>query len=157
MGYLWMTAFILQQLLSLCFAITYSWQLSSSKKSLVGKKSHPYIYTDIFLTFSLTNACLLCWLRKAYAVLWAANRFVGSETPKHNDLDNFGNLNFISNTISSFDGTTNYLYLFTFSWPGKCPSSQLKVTKIWFGPNIKYLSEPFLVNFCCREGVSCNY
>ena len=79
MGYLWMTAFILQQLLSLCFAITYSWQLSSSKKSLVGKKKSSIyfkdfayldlFYTDIFLTFSLTNVCLLCWLRKAYAVL----------------------------------------------------------------------------------------
>ena len=36
--YLWMTASILQQLLALCVALIYSWQLSSSKKSLVGKK-----------------------------------------------------------------------------------------------------------------------
>ena len=30
---------------------------------------------------------LPCQLRKAYAVFWAANRFVGSETPKHNAFD----------------------------------------------------------------------
>ena len=38
-----MTASILQQLLALYFAIIYSWELSSSEKSLVGKKIHPYI------------------------------------------------------------------------------------------------------------------
>ena len=43
---------------------------------------------------------------------------------------------------------------FNFSWPGKHPSSHLKVTKMWFGPNIKYLPEPFFANFCCREGMS---
>ena len=26
---------------------------------------------------------------------------------------------------------------------------------MWFGPNIKYLSEPFFVTFCCREDISC--
>ena len=40
-----------------------------------------------------------------------------------------------------------YLYLFkkhrqTFSSPGESPSSHVKVTKMWFGPNMKYLSEP---------------
>ena len=30
-----------------------------------------------------------CQLCKAYAVLWAARPFVGSETPKHNDFDQF--------------------------------------------------------------------
>ena len=62
--------------------------------------------------------------------------------------------------ISYFDGPSNYLYLFknhrqTFSWPGERPSSRFKVTKMWFGPNIKYLSEPFFTDFCCREGISC--
>ena len=41
--HLWMTASILQQLLALYFAIIYSWQLSSSEKSLVGKNIYPYI------------------------------------------------------------------------------------------------------------------
>ena len=40
---LWMTSSILQQFLALYFAIIYSYQLSSSEKSLVGEKIHPYI------------------------------------------------------------------------------------------------------------------
>ena len=36
--HLWMSASILQQLLTLYFAIIYNWQLSSSEKLLVGKK-----------------------------------------------------------------------------------------------------------------------
>ena len=71
------------------FAIIFNWHLSSSEKSLVGKKIHP-IYLNISLffqfSFSLTNVCLPCQLRKAYAVLWAANRFVGSETSKNNEF-----------------------------------------------------------------------
>ena len=35
-----------------------------------------------------------CLLRKAYAVPWAANRFVGSETPKHNAFHQFWNFKF---------------------------------------------------------------
>ena len=41
--HLCMSASILQQLLALYFAIIYSWQLSSSEKSLVRRKIHPYI------------------------------------------------------------------------------------------------------------------
>ena len=42
--HLWMTASISQQLPALYFAIIYSWQLSSSEKSLVRKKNiYPYI------------------------------------------------------------------------------------------------------------------
>ena len=44
----------------------------------------------------MRNACLPCRLRKAYPVLWVANRFVGLETPKHNAFY-FKNLNFILN------------------------------------------------------------
>ena len=33
--------------------------------------------------------------------------------------------------------------------------SHLKVTKMWFGPNIKYYSECFFAEFCCWEGISC--
>ena len=40
--HLCMTGSILQQLLALYFAIIHSWQLSSSEKSFVWKKNHPY-------------------------------------------------------------------------------------------------------------------
>ena len=44
----------------------------------------PIIQCHIHLfLFSLKNVWLPCRLGKAVAVLWAANRFVGSETPKH--------------------------------------------------------------------------
>ena len=43
----------------------------------------------------------------------------------------------------------------TFSWPAERPSSHLKVTEMWFGPKIKYLSGPFFPNLCCRESISC--
>ena len=83
---------ILQQLLALYFAIMCSWQLSSSEKSSVKKKDSSIslkVFTDLdlfftfssFFSFSLTNVCLPCQLHIAYAVLWAANRFIGSETP----------------------------------------------------------------------------
>ena len=59
--HLWLTASILQQLVALYFAITYSWQLSSSEKSLVGKKNSSihlkvfadldFFYTDFFFYF----------------------------------------------------------------------------------------------------------
>ena len=41
----------------------------------------------------------------------------------------------------------------TFSWPGERPSAHLRITKMWLGPNIKYLSEHFYADFCCREGI----
>ena len=118
---LWMTASILLQLLTLCFAIIHSWQLSSSEKSLFEKKKMSIylkdftdleilistfyffivfyfyfilLYSFIYL-FILTNSCLSCQLRKAYPVLWAANRFVGQsfcrfvESPKHDNSAQF--------------------------------------------------------------------
>ena len=119
-----------------------------------------------FFSFSLTNACLTCQLRKAYAVLLRANRFVGSEIPEHNDFDQFWKIKFHfqhfprSTRFLSFDGRSNYLYLFkkqqqTFSWPAQRPPSNFKVTKMWCGPNIKYLSKPFFVDFWCWDGISC--
>ena len=66
----------------------------------------------------MRNACLPCQLRKSYAVLWAANRFVGFEAPKHNGFDEFWKLkfhfeHFPKNTrFLSFDGPSNYLHLF---------------------------------------------
>ena len=58
--YIWMTASILQRLLALYLRITYNWQLSSSKTSLVKNNSSIYFKefsdldffcTDIFLAF----------------------------------------------------------------------------------------------------------
>ena len=71
--HLWMTVSILQQLVALYFALIYSWQFSSSEKSLVGKKfihvSQGFYRVRFFLSFSLTNACLPFQLHKVYALL----------------------------------------------------------------------------------------
>ena len=73
--YLWMTASILQQLLALYFALIYSWQLSSSKKSLVGKKIHLYISRIVQIQISFTQIFFFIFfgkflrLRKAYVAL----------------------------------------------------------------------------------------
>ena len=150
----WMTASNLQQLLALYFTNIYGWQLSSSEKSMVGKKlihvsqgfhrfRFPFFIFSLFFSIFF-NKCLFtlsvtrsvcCTLRSIY--------FFGLETPKHNDFDQFWKLkfhleHFQRNTrILSFDGPSNYLYLFrnhrkTFSWPVKCPLSNLKVTKMWW-------------------------
>ena len=78
------TAFILQQLLALQFAIICSQQLASSEKSLVGKKfiqisqrfcRFRFFFFSffkifyLFFKFYLINAYLSCQLRKTYAVL----------------------------------------------------------------------------------------
>ena len=47
-----------------------------------------------FFSFSSTNISLPCQLHKANAVLWTSNRFVGSETSKHNDFDQFWKFKF---------------------------------------------------------------
>ena len=107
MEYLWMTASILQQLLALQIAIIYGWQLSSSEKSLVGKKYSSIYFKDFTDFFYIDNYFFHILLRKAYAVRWAANRFVGSETPKHNAFKQvlkfkFHFEHFPRNTISKF-------------------------------------------------------
>ena len=53
--HLWMTASILQQLLASYFAILYSWQLSNSGKTSVGKKIHPYISRILQIYISFTQ------------------------------------------------------------------------------------------------------
>ena len=120
-----------------------------------------------YFLFSLTIACLPCLallLRKVYVVLWAANRlfFFGSETSKHNVFDQFWKFKFHFKHFPrnlrflSFDGPTNYLYLFKTTdrhLRDQRPTS--KITKMWFGPNIKYLSESLFADFCYREGISC--
>ena len=61
------------------------WKLIGREKTFIHKSQGFYrfrfLFLFLFFSFSLSNACLPCRLRKAYAVLWAANRFVGSETP----------------------------------------------------------------------------
>ena len=109
----------------------------------------------------MTNARLPCQIHEAYFALWATKFFVGSEAPKHNDLNKkfkFHFEHFPRNTpFLSFCGPSNYLHLFlTFSWPGESPSSHLKVTKMWFSAEIKYLLESFFADFGCREGISFN-
>ena len=162
-----MTASVLQQLLALYFSIIYSWQLSSSEKILLGKKIHPFIsrvlqihisFILMLFSFSLTNAWLTCRLRKSYAVLWAGNHFDGSESPIDNTLDQFENLNSISNIFEETHDllvfTDHYLFASIYkppTRPGEPPSSHLSVTKVWFGLNIKYLSEPFFEDSCCRK------
>ena len=146
-----MTAFFLQQLLALYFAIIYNFQVVKSQVIVREKNSSIYFKKFIDLDFFYTDIFFHFLLRKAYAVLSAANRFVGSDTML---LTNFENLNSISNIFQetrflSFDNPTNYLHLFTnhrqtFPWLGERPSSHLKATKMRFAPNIKYLSEPFL-------------
>ena len=155
-----MTASILQQLLALYFAIMSSWQLSSSEKSLIGKKVFHisqgfsrfrflfsfFLSLFFFFSFSLTNACLPYQLRQTYDLT-------------RNDFNQFWKLkfhfeHFPRNTrFLSFDGPSNYLHLFKnhrqkFSWPGERPSFLFKVTKMWFGRNIKYLSELSLNTSC---------
>ena len=86
---------------------------------LSGKKIHPYIsrtlqipFPHIFFIYIFFDKWLFTMLLKAYVVLWAANHFVGSETPKHNSFDfideNFKNLNSISNV---FHETHYFLFL----------------------------------------------
>ena len=121
---------------------------------------------SFFVSLSLANVCLPWQLHKAYAVLWALNRFVGSETPKYNNFDQFWKSWFYlryfprNTKFLSFDGLSNYLYLFknhrqTFSWQAERRSSHFKVTKIWFGPSIKLFSKSFFADFYCRVGISC--
>ena len=129
-----------------------------------------YRFRFLFFFFIFFGKWLIYLVSSLWVVgyLWVANCFVSSETPKHNNFDQFWKFkfhfkHFPRNTrFLSFDVPSNYFYLFknsqqTFSWTGECPSSYLKVTKMWFGQNIKYISEPFFAGFCYREGISCFY
>ena len=93
---LWMTAPILQQLLALYFAITYSRQLSSSEKSLVGE-NHPqsqgfYRFTFFFIFFD-KGLFTLSFTQNASCTL-SSQPFCCSETLNAMTLTNFQNLNF---------------------------------------------------------------
>ena len=151
--YIWMTASILQQLLALYFAVTYSWQLLSSEKALVGKK-FIHISQHIYILIYFLFFCHFLWQMFVYlvsfrssAVFWADNCFVDLETPKHNDFDQFWKFklnleHFPRNTrFLIFDRPSDYLYLFknnrkTFSAPRERPLFHQKVTwskQILFG------------------------
>ena len=118
-----MSASILRQLLALHFAIIYSWQLSSSEKSLVWKKKLIHIFQGLYRYRFLLHKRFLFYFLWQMPVL--------------------------------------PIYLFknypqTFWWLGKHPSFHLKVTKIWFGPNIKYLLEPLFADFSAGKAFLVN-
>ena len=133
-----MTASILQKLLGFYLAIIYSQQLqvvrSRGKKSSIISQG---FFTDLNLFFLfffylfifLNKACISCQLHKAYALLWAADCLVSTETSKHSDFDDFWKFKFHfeyfprNTQFLSFDGPISYLYLFknhrkAFLWSG---------------------------------------
>ena len=136
-------------MLALYFAIICRWQLSSSEKLLVGKENSSIYFRDLTdLDIFYTDIVFhFLWQMPVYLVGYAKCMLYSEQSTVL--LTHFENLDFISNIFQetrflSLDGPTNYLYLFkkhqqTFSWPGERPSSHLKVTKMWFGLNIKYL------------------
>ena len=93
-------------------------------------------------------------------------------------LTDFENLNSISNISQEFlsflsfnDLLNNIRFILVFTDPliiciyirntekhfcdqGAVRQS-VKIIKMWFGTNIKYLSEPFYADFCCWKGISC--
>ena len=98
-----------------------------------------FIFFILFFSFFLTNPWYLvgnakCMLYCEQPTVWLARRRLNTML-----LTNFENLNSIVNIFVT----------------GERPSSDLKVIKIWFGPNIKYVSEPFFADFCCRQGITC--
>ena len=137
-------------------------------KDFAGLDFFFYLFIYLFICFFIFFYKCLFTLSVMQSVCYtiSSQPFFGWETPKHNSFDQFWKFNFYfdhfprNTQFLSFGGPSNYLYLFknhrqTFSWPGECRSSHLKVTKMWFGPSITYLSEPFFPIFCCREGISC--
>ena len=120
----------------------------------------------------ITSKCIprICRLRKEYALIWAANCFLArgylntllTWSTKFWKFE-FHLEHFPRNKLFlSFDGLSNYLYLRSkffwknppkriFLWPEECPSSHVKVAKIWFGPKIKHLLGSFFADFYCRD------
>ena len=104
--YLWKTASVLQQFLVSYFTVIYSWQLSSSEKSLFGKKTHTYIsisqgFYDLDFFFSF----FFLWQMPFYLVGYA-KRLLHFQQPtillaqrhlKTMCLTNFENVNSILN------------------------------------------------------------
>ena len=100
-----MTASILQQLLALCFAIIYSWQLSSSEKTLFGEKISSiyftditdldFFYTDIFFTFPYAK----CMLYSEQQTILLAQRHLNTQWFR----PIFEDLNFVSNIFQETD------------------------------------------------------
>ena len=98
----------------------------------------------------MTIICLPYQLRKAYAVLWAANRFFGRRHLNTMTLTNFENLNSI---LERFHGPSNYLYLFksnrqTFSWQGNVRHSTSKLLKCDLVQTLNTFRNPSLRFFC---------
>ena len=101
--------------------------------------------------FSFLFFCFV-WQMSVYLVSYAKRVlysdqptvFFGSEIPEHNDFEQFWNFKFHfeqfprNTRFLSFDGPSNYFYLFMNHRHFRDRLlSCLKVTKMWFGPNIK--------------------
>ena len=129
-----------------------------------------FLFFIVFIFLFFFDKGLFTW-----SVAQSACCTLSSELPtvllawRHLDtmvLTNFENLNYISNILQEahvflvLTDPSNYLHLFkdnqqTFPWTGERTSSHLKVSKMWFGQNIKRLSESFFADFWCQEGISC--
>ena len=64
----WLLLFYNSYWLYLYFAIIYSWQLSSSAKSLVGKNVHPHIWTILQISFTQIFVLHFLWQMSVYLV-----------------------------------------------------------------------------------------
>ena len=110
--YLWLNVSILQQLLTLYFVIIYSWQVSNSEKTSVGKKNLIHVSQGFYrFIFLLHMQSICCILSSQDFLVW---RHLNTML-----LTNFENLNSISKIFLprktqflSFDRPSNYLYLF---------------------------------------------
>ena len=86
------------------YNLQYSWQFSSSEKSLVGKKNY---FTQIFFVFNFFDKCVFI-LSVTQSVYYTLSRQTFCWL-----LTNSENFNSISNTrFLYFDGPIIYLYLF---------------------------------------------
>ena len=111
--------------------------------------THIYIYIYIFLFF---DKCLFTLSITQSVYSEQPTAFLARKHLSTMLLTNFDSLN---STLNIFQETQdflvltvltrflsfNYLYIFknhrqTFPWPAERPSSHLRVTQMWFGPNI---------------------
>ena len=116
-------------------------------------------FTQIFFfSFSLTNAYLPYRLHKAYVVLWAANHFLGSETPRHNTFDQFWKIKPLntnptkwSNTFKKFVGKlpTNCLSMFD-HFVGLAFKGLDSISNIFQETHDLVLTGPLIISICLR-------
>ena len=122
-----------------------------------------FIFFDkcLFVLWVLQSLC--CTLSSHFVFLVV--RFVGSETPKHNPFDQFRKIKFHfvhfprNMRFLSFDRPSNNLYLRTtnrhFREQENVRHPISKLLKCDLVQTLSTFLEPFIANFCCREGISC--